>query len=205
MVSPFNICLDLSLGSDAGVPRQGDIWRPSFISSNGLLTIEDSVMRDATTATVVARNLLIPRDNRLLSRRSDELVVQDSLAFSVQCAGSVSNMGQRLLARTRQVESLTVEVESLRREIKRLKRENRELHMLASDYSTRMKRKLDHLQASEGRIQSDHQKFMAFFQRHLLPSFSGVRPVIEVPHNQSLVPSSSRVQPSAEASHEQPL
>ncbi|KAM1597852.1 hypothetical protein PS2_032713 [Malus domestica] len=162
-------------------------------------------MRDATTATVVARNLLTPRDNRLLSRRSDELAVQDSLAFSVQCAGSVSNMGQRLLARTRQVESLMAEVESLRQEIKPLKRENRELRMLANDYSTSMKRKLDHLQASEGRIQSDHQKFAAFFQRHLLPSLSGVRQIIEAPHDQSLVPSSSRVQPSVEASREQPL
>ncbi|KAM0971136.1 hypothetical protein PS1_019326 [Malus domestica] len=205
MASPFNICLDLSLGSDAGVPHQGDIWRPSFISSNGPLTVEDSVMRDATTATVVAMNLLTPRDNRLLSRRSDELAVQDSLTFSVQCAGSVSNMGQRLLARTCQVESLTAEVKSLRREIKHLKRENRELRILANDYSTSMKRKLDHLQAFEGRIQSDHQKFVAFFQRHLLPSLSGVRLIIEAPHDQSLVPSSSRVQPRAEASREQPL
>lgn len=71
------------------------------------------MMRDATTATVVARNLLTPRDNRLLSRRSDELAVQESLALNVQCAGSMSNMGQRLLARTRQIESLTAEVENL--------------------------------------------------------------------------------------------
>ncbi|KAM1184984.1 hypothetical protein PS2_014025 [Malus domestica] len=145
MAYPFNICLDLSLSSDTGAPRQGIIWRPSFLSSNGPLTVEDSVMRDATTATVVARNLITPRDNRLFSRRSDELVVQDSLALSVQCVDSVSNMGQRLLARTRQVELLTAEVESLGREIKCLKRENRELRMLANDYSKSMKRKLDHL------------------------------------------------------------
>ncbi|KAM1940715.1 hypothetical protein ACFX13_028387 [Malus domestica] len=77
--------------------------------------------------------------------------------------------------------------------------------MLANDYLMSMKRKLDHLQASEGRIQSNHQKFVAFFQRHLLPSLSGIRPSIEVPYDQSLVPSSSRVQPSVEASREQPL
>ncbi|KAM1087386.1 hypothetical protein ACFX2B_012769 [Malus domestica] len=123
MVYPSNICLDLSLGSDTGRPRQGNIWRPSFLSSNGHLTVEDSVIRDAIVATVVARNLLTLRDNRLLLRLSDELAIQDSLAFSVQCVGSVSNMGQRLLARTRQVESLTTEVESFGREIKRLKRE----------------------------------------------------------------------------------
>ncbi|KAM1952062.1 hypothetical protein ACFX15_006598 [Malus domestica] len=127
-----NICLDFSLSSNTGVSRQGNIWRLSFLSSDGPLTVKDSVMRDATTVTVVARNLLTPRDNRLLSRRSDKLAVQDSLAFSVQCAGSMSNMGQRLLTQTCQIESLTTEIESLGREIKRLKCENQELHMLAN-------------------------------------------------------------------------
>ncbi|KAM1469467.1 hypothetical protein TB1_039458 [Malus domestica] len=105
MAYPSNICLYLSLSSDTGAPRQGNVWRPSFLSSNGPLTVEDSVMRDVTTTTVVARNLITLRDNRLLSRRSDELVVQNSLALSVQCTGSVSNIGQHLLARTRQVDS----------------------------------------------------------------------------------------------------
>ncbi|KAM2277179.1 hypothetical protein ACFXTI_035512 [Malus domestica] len=109
-----NICLDLSIMSDTGAPRQGNIWHSSFLSSNGPLTVEDSMMRDVTMATVVAKNLLTPRDNMLLSRRSNKLVVQDSLALSVQYAGSVSNMGQRLLAQTCQVESLTVEVANLR-------------------------------------------------------------------------------------------
>ncbi|KAM2450471.1 hypothetical protein PS1_020426 [Malus domestica] len=61
------------------------------------------------TAAMVARNLLTPKDNRLLSKRSNELAVKDSLALSVQCAGSVSNMAQRLFARTHQVESLAAE------------------------------------------------------------------------------------------------
>ncbi|KAB2628782.1 outer dense fiber protein 2-like [Pyrus ussuriensis x Pyrus communis] len=139
----------LSLSSDTGAARQGNVWCPSFLSSNGPLTGEDSVMKDATTAMVVSRNFLTPRDNRLLSRLSDELVVQESLALSVQCAGSVSNMGQRLLTRTCQVESLTAEVEILRQEVKQLKRENRDLHILANNYSTSMKRKLDQLQESE--------------------------------------------------------
>ncbi|KAM1769019.1 hypothetical protein FF1_046707 [Malus domestica] len=99
MANPSNICLDLSLSSDTGAPRQGNIWRPSFLSSNGTLTVENFVMRDATMATVVARNLITPRDNRILSQRFDELAVQDSQALSVQCANSVSNMGQRLLVR----------------------------------------------------------------------------------------------------------
>ncbi|KAB2612754.1 S ribonuclease [Pyrus ussuriensis x Pyrus communis] len=169
---------------DTGASRQGNIWCPSFLSSNGPLTGEDSVMKDATTATVVARNLLTPRDNRLLSRRFDELAVQESLALSVQCAGSVSNMGQRLLARSRQVESLTAEVENLKQEIKQLKRENRGLHVLANNYSTSMKRKLDQLQESEGRI-----------QKHLLPSSSSVHPSIEASNDLSSMPPAPGVLP----------
>ena len=78
------------------------------------------------------------------------------------------------------------EVASLRQEIRGLKHENKELHMLAASYSTSMKRKLDQLQESEVWIQSDHQRFVALLQRHLLPSSSGVVPSVEVPEDQTL-------------------
>ncbi|KAM1721426.1 hypothetical protein ACFX12_022967 [Malus domestica] len=65
---------------------------PSFLSPTGPLTIEDSMMKNDMTAAVVAKNLLTPKDNRLLSKRSDELAVKDSLALSVHCASSVPNM-----------------------------------------------------------------------------------------------------------------
>ena len=143
MTCPSNICLDLSIMSDTDEQRQDNIWRTSFLSSNGPLTVEDFVMKNNITATVVARNLLTPKDNRILSKRSDELAVQDSLALNVQYAGSVSNMGQRLLAQTRQVESLMAEVASLKQDIRSFKHENRVLHVLANNYSTSMKRKLD--------------------------------------------------------------
>ena len=202
MANPSNICLDLSLSSDPSAPRQVNVWCPSFLSSNGPLTGEDSVMKDATTATIVARNFLTPKDSRLLSERSDELAVQESLTLSVQCAGSVSNMGQRLLARSRQVESLMAEVETLKQEIKQLKHENRSLHVLANNYSTGMKRKLDELQESSGRIQSDRQRLAAFFQRHLFPGSSSVPPSIEA---SSLMPPASVVFPSSGASSKRPL
>ncbi|KAM1243454.1 hypothetical protein ACFX2G_035705 [Malus domestica] len=93
---------------------QDNIWRLSFLSPTSPLTVGESVMKNDMTVTVVAKNLLTPKDNRLLSKRSDELPVKDSLVFSVQCAGSVSTMAQRLFARTRQVESLAAEVISLK-------------------------------------------------------------------------------------------
>ncbi|CAN6718275.1 unnamed protein product [Malus baccata var. baccata] len=196
MANPSNICLDLSLSSGAGAPSQGNIWRPSFSSSNDPLTVDDSIMRGAATATVVARNLITPEENRILSRRSDELAVRESQALSVQCANSVSNLGQLLLVRTRQVESLTAEAVVLNQTIRQLKYENRELHVLANNYSTSMKR-------------NDNRRFADVFQRDLLPSLSEVRPGIEAPNNPSPMPPSSRVPPSVkapstEASHKSP-
>ncbi|KAM2897621.1 hypothetical protein COP2_007244 [Malus domestica] len=123
MVGPFDCHFDLNLGEEAAMPSPENIWRPSFISPTGPLTVGDSVMKNDMTAAVVARNLVTP--NRLLSKRSDELAVKDSLALSVQCVGSVSNMVQRLFARTRQVESLAAEVMSLKQEIRGLKHENK--------------------------------------------------------------------------------
>ncbi|KAM1885963.1 hypothetical protein ACFX14_038576 [Malus domestica] len=177
----------------------------SFLSSNGPLTVGDFVKKNNITAIVVVRNLLTPKDNRILSKWSDETAVQDFLTLSVQCVGFVSNMGQCLLAQTRQVESLMVEVASFKQEIRGLKHENTVLHVLANNYSTSMKRKLDQLQESESWIQNDHQKFVARFLQQLVPSPSGVLLSIGVPHDQSPVPPISGVLPSTEASHEQPL
>ncbi|KAM1579563.1 hypothetical protein ACFX1Z_040993 [Malus domestica] len=125
MYGPSDRRLDLNLGEEAVPPSPDNIWRPSFISPTGPLTVGDSVMKNDMTAAVVARNLVTPKDNKLLSKRSDELAVKDSPALSVQCASSVSNMVQRLFARTRQVESLAAEVMNLKQEIRELKHENK--------------------------------------------------------------------------------
>ncbi|CAN6701108.1 unnamed protein product [Malus baccata var. baccata] len=87
MSGPSDRHFDLNLGEETTTPSPDNIWRPSFTSPTGPLTVGDSVMKNDMTAAVVAMNLLIPKDNRLLSKRSDELAVKDSLALSVQCAG----------------------------------------------------------------------------------------------------------------------
>ena len=112
------------------------------------------------------------------------------------------------------------EVENLKQEIKQLKYENRSLHVLANNYSTGMKRKLDELQESEGRIQSDRQRLAAFFQRHLFPASSSVPPSIGASNDLSLMPPAPmpsapmppapmppahRVLPRSGASRKQPL
>ncbi|KAM1247812.1 hypothetical protein ACFX2J_043710 [Malus domestica] len=213
MFDPFDRHFNLNFGEKAAIPSQDNIWCPSFLSLTGPLTVGDSVMNNDMTAAVVARNLLTPKDNRLLSKRSDELDVKDYLALSVQCVSSVSNMAPRLFARPRQVESLAAEVISLKSEIRGLKHENKQLHRLAHDYATNMKRKLDQLQESDGQILLDHQRFVGLFHRHLLPSDdqpsvpppSEVLPSTEAPNNHLLVPHLSGALPTAETSHEEPL
>ncbi|KAM1912541.1 hypothetical protein ACFX14_000594 [Malus domestica] len=205
MSGPSDRRFDLNFGEEAAMPSQDNIWCPSFLSPTGHLTVGDSVMKNDMTAAVVAMNLLTPKHNRLLSKWSNELAVKDSLALSVQCAGSMSNMAQRLFARTHQVESLAAEVISLKQEIRGLKHENKQLHMLAHDYATNMKRKLDQLQESDGQILLDHQRFVGLFQRHLLSSSSGAVPRNEAPNDQPSVPLPSGLLPSTEALNNHPL
>ncbi|KAM2479653.1 hypothetical protein TB2_003292 [Malus domestica] len=205
MFGPSDRRFDLNFGEEAAMPSQDNIWPLSFLSPIGPLTVGDSVMKNDMTVAVVAKNILTPKDNKLLSKRSEELAVKDSLALSVQCAGSVSNMTQRLFARTRQVESLAAEVISLKQEIRGLKHENKQLHRLAHDYATNMKRKLDQLQEFDGQILIDDQRFVGLFQRHLLPLSSGVVPRNESPNDQPLVPPPSGVLPSTEAPNNHPL
>ncbi|CAN6567555.1 unnamed protein product [Malus baccata var. baccata] len=180
-VCPFDRHFDLNFGEEAAMPSQDNIWRPSFLSLTGPLTVGDIVMKNDMTVAVVDRNLLTPKDNRLLSKRSDELAVKDSLALSVQCA-----------------------VISLKQEIRGLKHENKQLHRLAHDYATNIKRKVDQLQEFDGQILLDHQRFVGLFQR-LLPSSSGAVPRNEAPNDQPTVPPTSRVLPSTEAPNNHPL
>ncbi|KAM2650381.1 hypothetical protein EV1_014379 [Malus domestica] len=187
MSGPSDRRFDLNLGEEAVPPSPDNIWLPSFISPTGPLTVRDSVMKNDMTAAVVARNLVTPKDNRLLAKRSDELAVKDSLALSVQCA-----------------------VMSLKQEIRWLKHKNKQLHRLAHNYATNMKRKIDQMQDSNGQILLDHQRFVGLFQQHL-PSSSGVVPRNEAPNDQPLMqppsgaPSTAEAPPTTETSPKQPL
>ncbi|KAM2237547.1 hypothetical protein ACFX1S_012882 [Malus domestica] len=103
-------------------------------------------------------------------------------------------MAQRLFARTRQVESLAAEVMSLKQEIRRLKHENKQLHRLAYDYATNMKRKLDQMKESD-----------APNGQPLLPPPSRVLSSTEAPNDPPPVPALSGALPTAETSPKQPL
>ncbi|KAM1172577.1 hypothetical protein ACFX2G_023145 [Malus domestica] len=99
---------------------------------------------------------------------------------------------------------------SLKQEIRRLKYENKQLHRLAHNYATNMKRKINQMQESDGQILLDHQRFVGLFQQHL-PSSSGAVPRSEAPNDQHLIPppsvapSTAEAPPITETSPKQPL
>ncbi|CAL2263817.1 unnamed protein product [Prunus armeniaca] len=124
------------------------------------------------TVVIVARNFLMPMDEMLLSVRSDEETIDDSMAFSIQSAASVSNMADSLRARENEVQELTTENSSLQRmlhesqqEVEKLKEENNALLKLVSSYSVDTLRRLDMLQVSNERILGDHERLIVKLKR----------------------------------------
>ncbi|CAN6725731.1 unnamed protein product [Malus baccata var. baccata] len=167
MSGPSDHRFDLNLVEEAATPSLNNIWRTSFLSPTGTLTVRDSVMKNDMTAAVVARNLLTPKDNRLLSKQSDELAVKDSLALS---------------------------------EIRGLKHENKQLHRLAHDYATNMKRKLDQMKESDAIPRNEAPND----QPLMLPP-SKVLSSTKAPNDHPPMPSLSRALLTAETSPKQPL
>ncbi|TQE00768.1 hypothetical protein C1H46_013563 [Malus baccata] len=88
---------------------------------------------------------------------------------------------------------------SLKQEIRGLKHENKQLHRLAHNYATNMKRKIDQMQESDGQILLDHQRFVGLFQQHL-PSSSGDVLRSEASDDQPPIPPPSVAPPTVEAS-----
>ncbi|CAL2265965.1 unnamed protein product [Prunus armeniaca] len=168
--------LDLNVAPNT--TRDTKVWRPSFVSQNRHLTVNDSVMMNDATVVIVARNFLIPMDEMLLSVKSDEEAIDDLMASSIQSAASVSNMADCLRARANEVQELTTENSSLQRmlhesqqEVEKLKEENNALLKLVSSYSIDTLRRLDILQVSNEKILGDHEWLMAKLKRRRpLPS-----------------------------------
>ena len=119
-----------------------EVWRPYFLSPNGSVTIIDSVMLSGTTATVVIAGLLIPKDGRVLAGKTDPQTINDSMALTIQCVASVSNMGRRLYVRNHEVRVLRSQVTILKQLLKNnkkkvgeLKQENKRLKNLVDSYA----------------------------------------------------------------------
>ncbi|KAM1658611.1 hypothetical protein ACFXTN_042753 [Malus domestica] len=132
----------------------------------------------------------------------DSVIKNDMIAAVV--AGNLLTPKDNILL-SKRFDELAIKDSLVLSEIRGLKHENKQLHRLAHEYATNMKRKLDQLQESDGQILLDHQRFVGLFQRHLLPSSYGDVPRNEAPNDQPLVPPPSGVLPSIEALNNHPL
>jgi hypothetical protein len=65
------------------------------------------MLHDSTVA-IVARGLRTPRDQVLLAGLFETEAINNSLAFRVQCAASVSNMAKRLGVRNAEIQHLNI-------------------------------------------------------------------------------------------------
>ena len=83
-----------------------EVWCPYFLSPNGLVSVTDSVMLNGVTATAIAAGLCTPEDAKVLAGRTDPQIINDSMALTIQCAATVSNMGRRLHVRNLEVKTL---------------------------------------------------------------------------------------------------
>ncbi|CAN6678247.1 unnamed protein product [Malus baccata var. baccata] len=179
MYGPSDCRFDMNFGEEAAMPSQDNIWRTCFLSPTGPLTVGDSVMKNDMTAAVVARNLLTPKDNRLFSKRSDELAIKDSLALSVQLAHDYAI--------------------NMKRKLDQLQESDGQILLDHQRFVGLFQRHL--LPSSSGAVPCNEVPN----DQPLVPHPSRVLPSTEAPNDHPLVPTISRALPAAETSHEQPL
>jgi hypothetical protein len=99
-------------------------------------------MLNGVTATAVAAGLCTLEDGKVLARRTDPQIINDSMALTIQCVASVSNMGCRLHVRNHEVKALRSQVTILQRLLKEskkkvgeVKEENKRLKALVDSYT----------------------------------------------------------------------
>ena len=119
-----------------------EVWRPYFLSLSSLVKVTDFVMLNGVTATAVAVGLYTLEDGKVLAGRTDPQIINDSMALTIQCVASVSNMGRCLHVRNHEVRALCSQVIILQRLLKEskkkvgeVKEENKRLKVLVDSYA----------------------------------------------------------------------
>ncbi|XP_057472618.1 uncharacterized protein LOC130786216 [Actinidia eriantha] len=139
---------------------QPEIWRSSPLPQKGSLITNGSVMLDDAVAASVAKGIITPQDEKLLANRTDVEAINDSMALSIQCASSVSNMARRLQARGNEVQELRTQVLNLQRRNRSLQQENKELKKLVDSYANDMRKKCSELEMNTNRLREQHESLL---------------------------------------------
>ncbi|GFZ21905.1 hypothetical protein Acr_29g0010670 [Actinidia rufa] len=120
---------------------QPEIQHSSSLSQKDHLMTNASVMLDDAVVALVARGIITPQDEKLLANKTDVEAINDSMALSIQCASSVSNMARRLQVRGNEVQELRTQVLSLQQRNRGLQQENKELKKLVDSYANNMRKR----------------------------------------------------------------
>ena len=80
--------LDLNLCPSGQSTEVAPVWQPTFRTSLGPITVNDSVIRSPATALGVANNMLMPRDQLMLGSRPDIVAADESQVWSIQASAS---------------------------------------------------------------------------------------------------------------------
>ncbi|CAN6702457.1 unnamed protein product [Malus baccata var. baccata] len=193
MSGPSDRRFDLNLIEEAAPPSPDNIWRPSFVSPTGHLTVGDFVMKKDMTAAVVARNLFTPKDNRLLSKcRQVESLVAKVMSLKQKIRG--------LKHENKQLHRLVHDyATNTKRKLDQMKESDGQVLLDHQRFVGLFQRHL--LPSSSGAVPRNE----APNDQPLMPSPSRVLSNTEAPNDPPPVPSLSKPLPTAEISPKQPL
>uniref|UniRef100_A0A2N9G6A8 Integrase catalytic domain-containing protein n=5 Tax=Fagus sylvatica TaxID=28930 RepID=A0A2N9G6A8_FAGSY len=145
-----------------------EVWRPYFLSINGPVSVTDSVILNGETATAVAAGLCTPEDAKILAGRTDPQIINESLALTIQCTATVSNMGRRLHVRNMEVKALRSQVTILQRLLKEskkkvgeVKEENKRLKALVDSYADDLVIRSTEQSKTTNKLQKQYEKLLA--------------------------------------------
>ncbi|GFZ21604.1 hypothetical protein Acr_29g0007660 [Actinidia rufa] len=125
-----------------------------------VLMTNGSVMLDDDIAASVAKGIITPLDEKLLVDRTDDEAINESMALSIQCASSVSNMARRLQVRGNEVQELRTQVLILQRRNRGLQQENKELKKLVDSYANDMRKRCSELEMNTNRLQEQPESLL---------------------------------------------
>lgn len=120
---------------------------------------------------LILKHIITPRDDKLLADRTDAQAINDSLAFSIQSASSVTNMARRLQVRGNEVQALKAQTLALqrmymdfRRRNRVLQQENKKLKKVVDSYAKDLEKRYAELEQNTNRLQEQHQDLLRVVQ-----------------------------------------
>jgi gas vesicle protein len=124
-------------------------------------------MLNGVTATAVAAGLCTPEDGKVLVGRTDPQIINDSIALTIQCVASVSNIGRRLHVRNHEVRALRSQVTILQRllkenkkRIREFKEENNRLKKLVDSYANDLVTRSIEQNKTTAELQKQYEKLL---------------------------------------------